>query len=189
MAESQEAVYLEFLQYDWDSFLEFQEGLNEILMGHLALLKEQDPSVQAIPPHEQQQLIDQAKLFFYCSKTGNILNLDDYYAWKRNNGDKISLVDDKPVGEQESNAPGTNDSKLDSAQLESGQEEAPYSSNYQNLVDLIVSGKPVPGIKQIPDTVLSDQGSKLEAKSRVKPWEKQNGENPAPAADIQEMTL
>lgn len=172
MFDSQEKVYLEFLEYDWDSFQEFQEGLSEILSGHLSLLQERDPSVQTVPPAEKQQLIDQAKLFFYSTKTGNILNLDDYYTWKRNNGGKITLVEESEE---------VNDNGND--------QEAPYSSNYQELVDLIVSGKPVPGIKQIPDTVLSDQVSKLEAKSRVKPWEQKSEETADEDAesDIQEI--
>ena len=33
-------------------------------------------------------------------------------------------------------------------------------------------GKPIPGIKQIPDTVLTDQGSTASASQRTKPWEK-----------------
>lgn len=178
MADSQEQVYLEFLEYDWDSFQEFQDGLVEILDGYLSLLQERDPTVQVIPPAEKQQLIDQAKLFFYCTKTGNILNLDEYYDWKRNNGGKITLVEES----EEVNAPENRDDQ---------DQEAPYSSNYQQLVDLIVAGKPVPGIKEIPDTVLSDQGSKLEAKARVKPWEqKEEGSADEDVAkpDIQEIT-
>lgn len=177
MAESQDSIYLEFLQFDWDSYAEFQDGLKEILDGHLALLKEQDPSVKSIPAADQQQLIDQAKLFYYCTKTGNILNLDDFYAWKRNNGGKIQLLEETPV----INA-AESDLRPEST---ASNGETPYSTNYQQLVELIVSGKPVPGIKQIPDTVLSDQSSKLEAPSRTKPWEKKE----AASADIQEMTL
>lgn len=178
MADSQEKVYLEFLEYDWDSFQEFQDGLAEILDGYLSLLQERDQTVQVIPPAEKQQLIDQAKLFFYCTKTGNILNLDEYYAWKRNNGGKITFVEES----DEVSAPEDGDDP---------NQEAPYSSNYQELVDLIVSGKPVPGIKQIPDTVLSDQGSKLEAKSRVKPWEQKaegSADEDVAKPDIQEIT-
>ena len=50
--------------------------------------------------------------------------------------------------------------------------DPPYSSNYQELVGLLMLGKPIPGIKQIPDTVLTDQGSTASASQRTKPWEK-----------------
>ncbi|OBA22249.1 hypothetical protein METBIDRAFT_67792 [Metschnikowia bicuspidata var. bicuspidata NRRL YB-4993] len=158
MADPQERVYAEFSTFDWSSFTEFKEGLGEILQGHLESLQERDPSVKTIPAAEKQQLTDQAKSFFFCSSTGHILNLDDYYAWKRNNGGKITLLEES--------------SKEEDVSDDKDSSEAPYSSNYQELVDLIVSGKPVPGIKEIPDTVLSDKSSEPKAEKRVKPWEK-----------------
>lgn len=163
----QEEVYKDYLNYDWDSFSEFQDGLQEILDNYLDNLKDQDPSVTSIPALDKQQLIDQAKCFFYCSHTDHILNLDDYNEWKLHNGDKynknkkITEITDDP--EDHVNNAGNN--------------EPPYSSNYQKLVELIVSGKPVPGIKQIPDTVVPDQSSKPEAKQRLKPWEIKAQEN------------
>lgn len=155
MADPQEKVYIEFDNYNWDSFKEFQEGLSEILESHLEQLKESDPSVDRIPAPQKQQLIDQAKSFFFCSHTGNILNLDDFYAWKRNNGGKITYVDETEAEATPRDVP----------------DQVPYSNNYQHVVDLIVSGKPVPGIKHIPDTVLTEQSSKSEAPIRRKPWE------------------
>lgn len=64
MADPQEKVYIEFDNYDWESFKEFQDGLSEILQGHLEQLKESDPTVDRIPAPQKQQLIDQAKSFF-----------------------------------------------------------------------------------------------------------------------------
>jgi Family of unknown function (DUF5572) len=46
------------------------------------------------------------------------------------------------------------------------------SLSYAELVELIQSGKPVPGIKDIPDTVLTGEGSTSVAVKRRKPWEK-----------------
>lgn len=163
-----EETYIEYLNYDWNSFREFQEGLTHILDNYLATLKEQDPSVTSIPALDQQQLIDQAKSFFYCSHTGNILNLDDFNEWKLVNGDKynkkITELTDEPSDTKTNDTPSTNNETEPST-------NPPYSSNYQQLVELIVSGKPVPGIKQIPNTVLSDKSLKSDAKPRLKPWE------------------
>ncbi|GEQ66861.1 hypothetical protein JCM33374_g524 [Metschnikowia sp. JCM 33374] len=169
MTDPQENVYLEFSNYNWNSFKEFQEGLSEILQNHLESLQERDPSVKTIPAAERQQLTDQAKSFFFCSSTGHILNLDEYYSWKRNNGGKITLLDEDNKEAANTDIP-----------------DAPYSSNYQELVDLIVSGKPVPGIKEIPDTVLSEQKSESRAEKRTKPWEKNLESQTNP--DISEMT-
>lgn len=166
--DEQEEVYKEYLNYDWDSFDDFQLGLQEILSNYLELLKERDALATAIPPGERALLIDQAKSFFFCSQTGHILNLDDFEQWKRDGGykfdksTKISEIkeDDNPTTTTTAN-------------------ETPYSSNYQELVELIVSGKPVPGIKDIPDTVLSDQKSESKASQRLKPWEKKPEESEA----------
>ena len=65
---TQEDVYIEYLNYDWDSFQEFQDGLQEIMDNYLQNLKEQDPSVTSIPNLDKQQLINQAKSFFFVTK-------------------------------------------------------------------------------------------------------------------------
>lgn len=179
---NQDEVHAQFDQFDWAHHEEFQAGLAEILDNHLAALQEQDSAVTAIPAAERQQLTDQAKLFFFCTSTGHILNLDEYYAWKRRN--KIVLVEETVKGtepgatetgreaqtnpESHPNSDGQTDGQGESHEPAGS---APYSSNYQNLVDLIVSGKPVPGIKDIPDTVLSEQQSAPQAAARPKPWE------------------
>lgn len=53
------------------------------------------------------------------------------------------------------------------------QPEPPYPSSFAALVELITNNKPIPGIEQIPDTVL-DPGSSLPDRTpqRRKPWEK-----------------
>lgn len=161
MSNPQEEVYKEYANYDWDSFTEFQEGIAQIMDNHLQSMQEQDPSITSIPALDRQQLIDQAKSFFFCSKTGHIFNLDDYEQWKLH-----SNVDDK----------GKNVDKIEPKVQEIASEEealeAPYSSNYQELVELIVAGKPVPGIKEIPDTILPEKSSKPVQQQRTKPWER-----------------
>lgn len=39
---------------------------------------------------------------------------------------------------------------------------------------LITAGKPIPGIREIPPTVLEDQATKPAASKRRKPWEKES---------------
>lgn len=48
---------------------------------------------------------------------------------------------------------------------------APYPPTFADIVELITSGKPIPGIKEIPPTLLTDQASKPTASKRRKPWE------------------
>ncbi|KAI5965769.1 uncharacterized protein KGF55_001132 [Candida pseudojiufengensis] len=158
MSNPQEEVYKQYLNYDWDSNNEFQKGLSKILESYKESLKEQNqqPTISSL---DQTQLINQAKSFFFCQQTGHILNLEDFEDWKIHNGDKFKKDNKIEEIEEFEDSTTTND-------------DPPYSSNYQNLAELIMSGKPVPGIKDIPDTVLTDQGSESQKQQRVKPWEK-----------------
>ena len=158
-----EEVYRQFLEYDWD-FAEFQQGLEEILANYLAGLQEQDPAVTAIPAAARQQLVQQAKSYYFCSNTGNILNLEDYEEWRR--GVEAAEAAASPEVAAAPPAVATVSSAQDSGSA------PPYSSNYQQLVNLIVLGQPVPGIKTIDDTVLPEQSSAPQHAARVKPWEK-----------------
>ncbi|RMZ86985.1 hypothetical protein DV736_g5786, partial [Chaetothyriales sp. CBS 134916] len=54
-------------------------------------------------------------------------------------------------------------------------QEPPYPSSFSAIIDLITSNKPVPGIEQIPDTVLEHGSSKVDrTPRRRKPWEKED---------------
>jgi hypothetical protein len=44
--------------------------------------------------------------------------------------------------------------------------------SYADIVDMIKNNKPIPGIKDIPDTVLEGQGTQSKKSTRRKPWEK-----------------
>ena len=53
---------------------------------------------------------------------------------------------------------------------------APYPNSFAQIADLIAKGGPIPGIKEIPDTVLSGKGSESRTAKRRKPWEKDSGD-------------
>ena len=52
---------------------------------------------------------------------------------------------------------------------------APYPTTFAHIVELITSGQPIPGIMEIPNTVLEGQGTQPEKARRKKPWEKDQG--------------
>ena len=54
--------------------------------------------------------------------------------------------------------------------LHQGTEAQPAS--FQEVMELIKEGKPIPGIKDIPDTVLEGQGTASTFAQRRKPWER-----------------
>ena len=57
---------------------------------------------------------------------------------------------------------------------------APYPSSFNHIVELITSGAPIPGIKEIPDTILEGQASEPTKVTRRKPWEKASQEETKP---------
>ena len=59
---------------------------------------------------------------------------------------------------------------------------APYPTSFAHIVELITSGKPVPGIKEIPPTVLEGQGTQPVKARRKKPWEKDESTREGAAA-------
>lgn len=161
-------TYREFLNFDWDSFDEFHSGLNEILDNYLNNLKEQDPTVTSIPESQKEQLVRQAKSFFYCTKTGNILSLEDFDAWRVQEDSQYDTRNrEKDQNEKEEEKELQVD--YDVPQDEEGQPRL----SYQELVDRITTGKPIPGIKQIPDVILPERSSVSIAAQRPKPWEVQ----------------
>ncbi|KAJ5889719.1 hypothetical protein N7504_010529 [Penicillium tannophilum] len=50
--------------------------------------------------------------------------------------------------------------------------EPTYPSSFAHIVELITTGQPIPGIEQIPDTVLTGHDISSEKPRRRKPWEK-----------------
>ncbi|GME97576.1 unnamed protein product [Ambrosiozyma monospora] len=170
----QNELYKQFYHYDFNSNKEYLSGLNEILKQFLVLRSESDVEIKKdiaegkfdfnkIKPEEKNQLSLQAKVYFFCTQTNNILDLDDYMIWKASyNPSKethsatSTIATNKESSDVDANANGN----------------PPYSSNYEELVDLIVNNKPIPGIKQIPDVTLDpNSASEHKLKERRKPWE------------------
>jgi hypothetical protein len=55
------------------------------------------------------------------------------------------------------------------------EDDGPPRLTYAELVNLIQTGAPIPGIKDVPDTVLTGQASSSAATKRRKPWEQEDG--------------
>lgn len=51
------------------------------------------------------------------------------------------------------------------------QAEPAYPSSFAHIVELITNNQPIPGIEEIPDTVLSGHDEPSKAAKRRKPWE------------------
>jgi hypothetical protein len=58
---------------------------------------------------------------------------------------------------------------------ESKNAEPAYPSSFAHIVELITNNQPIPGIEEIPDTVLAGHDEPSKATKRRKPWEKDVG--------------
>ena len=77
------------------------------------------------------------------------------------------------------------DESMTSYTTTDGTSEGPTAS-FQEVMELIKEGKPIPGIRDIPDTVLEGQGTAPTGSQRRKPWERgeQRAEGGAPAWQV-----
>lgn len=71
-----------------------------------------------------------------------------------------------------SKAPIPHENDLPSATTAADQMEEPHVATLAEITAMIQTGKKIPGIRDIPNTVLTDQGTNPVVRKRRKPWEK-----------------
>lgn len=54
-----------------------------------------------------------------------------------------------------------------------GPDTAPYPTSFAHIVELITTGQPIPGIREIPDKISEEKPSESVQSKRKKPWETQ----------------
>lgn len=62
---------------------------------------------------------------------------------------------------------------MESTLMQTPPQEPMYPSSFAHIVELITTGQPIPGIQQIPDTVLTGHDTSSQKPRRLKPWEKE----------------
>lgn len=160
-------LYHQLDEYPWDQDEEFQGGLRAIL-----------GSVQ--DPAQVEHLTLRAKCYYYARKSGTPVDFDGYKQWVESlrtgapatNGTTSTLdaTPTDPSAAQPAQDAGTS-TEADVGGM-SGMGNAPYSASFTEICDMIAEGKPIPGIKDIPDTILEGQASESQTQKRKKPWEK-----------------
>jgi hypothetical protein len=135
--------------YPWDNDTEFQVSNLKISVWIIAKISCKGGLAAILgpdtgsSPSQTQELTLRARLFYYARKK-NVppINFDAY---------KAHLASKPPP---------------------SAETTPPYPVPFADIVALITSGQPIPGIKDIPPTVLSDRATQPVANKRRKPWEK-----------------
>ncbi|KAK3060710.1 hypothetical protein LTS18_007926 [Coniosporium uncinatum] len=140
-------LYQQLDQYDWDADEEFQGGLSAILGP--------DPA-----PEQAAELALRARKF-------NVpVDFDQYKAWRESR-----LTPSNTTNGLNPSASAAETPQATPVAISGASPEAPYPTSFSHIVELITTGQPVPGIKEIPNTVLEGQGTESAKPRRKKPWE------------------
>lgn len=148
--------------YPWQSDQEFQGGLQAIL-----------GSVQ--DPAQVEHLTLRAKCYYYARKAGSPVDFEGYKRWvegQRGNCSTNGHAPDEDVVLQPAEQQSAGDN---------GMASAPKPASFAEICEMIAEGKPIPGIKDIPDTILEGQASETQKEKRRKPWEKAAGAGEKPS--------
>ncbi|KAK5105681.1 hypothetical protein LTR62_002493 [Meristemomyces frigidus] len=140
--------------YPWEQDEEFQGGLRAIL-----------GSVQ--DPEQVNRITTRAKCYYYARKAGTSVDFEGYWHWRQsaqqphNHANGSSATNGRDITTLKEGYSGG-----------SGMSDAPKPPSFADICALIADGKPIPGIKDIPDTILDGQASDSLAQRRIKPWER-----------------
>ncbi|KIX09105.1 uncharacterized protein Z518_00183 [Rhinocladiella mackenziei CBS 650.93] len=170
-----ESVYRSLATYSFGTDQEYQAGLATIL-GHPETPVTQEELA------EKSDLILQAQCFFFSRKY-NLPPVDPsaYSSWLRSHP--------QPQNQSAATAPSsitstdTSPAGSTSTSTSTSNTEPPYPTSFAAIVDLITRNIPVPGIEEIPNTVLEPGSSKVDkTPRRKKPWEKDTDAEPSQEA-------
>ena len=171
---STESIYNALSTYTFSQDPDFQAGLVSLT------------SDTNLHPAQLEETIFQAQCFYFARKYHlPPVNPDDYKSWlSSHSGNTQPSVQTPPQTELPTRAeehpshiaaqPLSEPETSISAHATSSppQDGPPYPASFESIVDLITRNQPIPGIEEIPDTVLD---ASLSAPSQIarrkKPWE------------------
>ncbi|KAJ5482415.1 hypothetical protein N7475_001227 [Penicillium sp. IBT 31633x] len=164
MATSEAQVFERLQSYPFSLDPEFANGLS-IILGH------PDTPATAVEMNRDDDLVLQAKCFFFSRKE-NLAPAIDFAAFK---SWLASRTTESPVPSNIADSyqiPTESLSEKTISGLEGSITSEPaYPSSFAHIVELITTGQPIPGIEDIPDTVLTGHDISSEKPRRRKPWE------------------
>ncbi|RGP80828.1 hypothetical protein FLONG3_1060 [Fusarium longipes] len=175
-----DAIFTAFDTYPWSKDKNFMSGLRTILG---------EPGQQN-PQASFSDMAIHARIFYYAQRIGVNIDFDAYKTWLAGKQDyqppdvlpeeyrqhtEVNVVS-TPALDWQKAAPKTDlyiDRKAAAAQPGS-QDQPNYPMGFAEMIKLIQEGKPVPGIRQIPNTIIRDPAVKPVGNRAVprKPWEK-----------------
>ena len=173
---SPESIYLQLSTYPFDTDPEFLSGLAAIL-GHT----ETTATPEELTANED--LVLQARCFYLTRKLGleQPIEVEKYLEWSQTRGDLVQNSAAEATRTTAIESPSATIATTVSSQPPSSSapqtEEPPYPTSFAQIVDLITRNLPIPGIEEIPTTVLEPGTSRIDkTPRRKKPWEKEENE-------------
>jgi Family of unknown function (DUF5572) len=160
---STDSIYQALSTYAFPQDPDFQAGLSSLTS---------DPTLS---PSQLQETIFQAQCFYFARKY-NLPPIDSegYKTWLSVQGNRqlsAPETDEHPTHiaaqplEQSAPTSSTNLPPKDA-------DGPPYPASFESIVDLITRNQPIPGIEEIPDTVLdASLSAPNQTARRKKPWE------------------
>ncbi|KMU82919.1 hypothetical protein CIHG_00701 [Coccidioides immitis H538.4] len=170
----------------------------EFKLGLAVILRQPGTPATDEQVNRTDDLVMKAKCFYFSRKHSiqPPLDLLEYKAWLQTHpGESESQPQPQPqpqdqqlpseppqstaagpcssASEQQPPPPQTTTTTTTTAVTPASEEEPAYPSSFAHIVELITTGQPIPGIQQIPDTILTGQEGPSTAARRRKPWERQ----------------
>ncbi|KAI5800223.1 hypothetical protein DFH27DRAFT_73355 [Peziza echinospora] len=181
-APASAAAFEAVLSYNWDADEEFQAGIQPILA-----------SLES--PDRAAELTLQAKCYFYSRKTDIPIPFEQFKQYASARGLAEAEAHDAPTTPASVNTNNTLQiSNLDpsltpsnaipppppptpmtpsppEASASSPVDKTPYPTSFAHIVELIMTGQPIPGIREIPNKISEQKPSESVKSQRKKPWE------------------
>ncbi|KAF9126059.1 hypothetical protein BGW39_006954 [Mortierella sp. 14UC] len=165
--QQQEQLFQKFESYDFGTDANFQTGLKSIIGNN------QNRSAQ-----EQQDAVEKAK-YFYFSRFVQNFDYNQYQAWRKLKAFTTSEQEEQDTQTGGSSAPTTitatetvEEESQSSSATAAPAADPSYPKSFQEICELIASGKPIPGIRQIPNNLAEGTPSEAKLAPKLKPWEK-----------------
>lgn len=171
------SIFQQLESYPFNTEPEFQSGLSTIL------------SSSTSTPQDPELLILRARCFYFSRKHNVPIDFNSYLSWRaaQDLPAVTTISRDSPPSKAQTNGTAAGkETNEQSTTVGKAREQppAPYPTSFSQIVDLITKGEPIPGIKEVPDTLLTGQQSAPTAAKRKKPWE-----NDEVASEAQGRTL
>ncbi|BCS27506.1 DUF5572 domain-containing protein [Aspergillus puulaauensis] len=161
----QTEIFEQLRTYPFTKDREFATGL-AIILGH----PETPASEGEITRNDD--LVLQAKCYYFTRKKNltSPVNIATFKSWLDARPTPSNSLEESQENDSFTVSEVSSSEHIDQVSKPTSQEPT-YPTSFTHIVELITTGQPIPGIQEIPDTLLTGQGAPSAKPRRLKPWE------------------